>query len=100
MPEPRLDSQAIERSLAALPGWTGDVSCIERTFRFTGFLEAMSFMSAAVAMIHAKDHHPEWSNVYDRVHVELTTHDAGGVTAKEIDLAEELQRLASMWVQL
>jgi 4a-hydroxytetrahydrobiopterin dehydratase len=99
MPIPKLEPAALAAALTSLPGWSGDVSRIARTYRLGGFLEAMSFMSAAVATIHALDHHPEWSNVYDRVHVELTTHDAGGVTLKDIELAGRLERLASLWPQ-
>lgn len=99
MKEPRLGAEALTHALAALPAWSGDTTRIERTYRLGGFLEAMSFMSAAVATIHALDHHPEWSNVYDRVHVVLTTHDSGGVTAKDVELAGKLERLAAVWTQ-
>ena len=97
MPASKLDDTQVREALAALHGWSGDGAKLQRTYRFGDFLEAMSFMSAAVSAIHALDHHPEWSNVFDRVHVELTTHDAGGVTAKDVELAGRLERLAALW---
>ena len=97
MTHARLDEAAIAAALAALPGWSGDVTRLRRTYHFGGFVEAMAFMSAAMMPIVALDHHPEWSNIYDRVHVELTTHDAGGVTTRDVELAGRLEQLASLW---
>ena len=95
MPASRLDDTQVRAALAALPGWSGDAVKLQRTYRFGDFLEAMSFMSAAVSAIHALDHHPEWFNVYKTVEVTLSTHDAGGVTELDIKLAEAMDKIAA-----
>lgn len=75
----------------ALPeGWTGDAARIRRSFRFASFPETIAFMVEVAFHAEAANHHPEWRNVYDRVEVELTTHDAGGVTAKDLELAAKM----------
>ena len=91
----RLGAQARAQALSTLPEWTHDATRdgIVRTFRFRDFVEAFSFM-AKVAMIAEKaDHHPEWSNVYNRVTILLTTHDAGGLSQRDIDLARAIDAL-------
>ena len=78
----------VEAALAKLPGWTraqGDREAIARTYRFADFNIAFAFMTRAAIRAEQLDHHPEWFNVYNRVEVLLTTHDADGVT--ELDLA-------------
>ncbi|AWI81354.1 MAG: 4a-hydroxytetrahydrobiopterin dehydratase [Betaproteobacteria bacterium HGW-Betaproteobacteria-13] len=76
-------------ALAGLPGWkmVDGRDAIEREFRFADFNAAFGFMSRAALQAEKLDHHPEWSNVYNRVHVVLSTHDAGGLTAKDVALA-------------
>jgi 4a-hydroxytetrahydrobiopterin dehydratase len=71
-------------------GWTGDAARIRRTFRFASFPRALAFMVEVGCRCEATNHHPEWKNVYDRVEVELTTHDAGAVTEKDLDLAAHM----------
>ncbi len=68
-------------------GW-----CLEREARFADFVEAFSFMAAVALEAEKRNHHPDWSNVYNRVHIQLTTHDAGGITEKDLDLAEAIER--------
>jgi 4a-hydroxytetrahydrobiopterin dehydratase len=68
-------------------GWSGDGTAIERIYRFADFPQAIGFMMEAAPWCEAAGHHPEWSNVWNRVAVRLTTHDAGGVTEKDIALA-------------
>lgn len=97
MSEARLNEGELAQALASLSGWSGDLNRLQRTYRFHGFVEAMAFMSAAVRWIVALDHHPTWSNTYDRVQVELTTHDAGGVTMRDVELARRLDDVASGW---
>jgi 4a-hydroxytetrahydrobiopterin dehydratase len=71
-------------------GWSGDEVRIGRTYRFASFPQAISFMVEVSFFCERADHHPEWRNVYDRVSVELTTHDAGRVTEKDLALARHM----------
>jgi len=91
--------ELIEKSEAAklIPGWTPleGREAIGRSFRFSDFSEAFGFMTRVALMAEKMDHHPEWSNVYARVEVVLTTHDAGGVTDLDIRLARFMNELAS-----
>lgn len=75
-------------------GWTlsADSKVISKPFRFDTFAEAMAFMVRMSYAIEAMDHHPEWTNIYNRVGVRLTTHDAGGLTQKDIDLAFAMEK--------
>ena len=92
-----LDSAEIARALAVLPGWTRDGEALAKTFKFGSFREAMSFMVRVSFEAEAMDHHPDWTNVYNRVAVRLNTHDAGGkVTAKDVELARKIQAIS--WV--
>ncbi len=76
-------------ALAALPAWNYDpvAKGIRRSFRFTDFAEAFGFMTRVAILAEKSDHHPEWSNVYNRVEILLTTHDAGGLSARDIGMA-------------
>lgn len=91
----RLEATELEAAVRALPGWTLRDGKLTRTWKFADFAEAFSFMSACALRIHALDHHPEWSNVYATVNVELVTHDAQGVTAKDAELAGIMEALAA-----
>ena len=77
-------------------GWTAsaDTKAIEKTFRFKTFRDALAWMLRAGFEAEAMDHHPEWLNVYNRVEVRLTTHDTGGLSEKDIALAERMEALA------
>ena len=77
-------------------GWqlSDDGKAISKTFRFRGFRDAMAWMMRAAFEAEHLNHHPEWSNVYNRVEVSLTTHDTGGLTEKDIDLAQRMERVA------
>ena len=85
-------------ALANLPGWTLDEGrdAIRRSFEFTDFNAAFGFMSRAAMMAEKLDHHPEWFNVYKRVDVTLSTHDAGGLTALDIELAHFMDAAADI----
>jgi 4a-hydroxytetrahydrobiopterin dehydratase len=90
-----LTPSALADALAGLPGWSGDASALTRTYRFAGFPAAIAFMHACAPAIAQADHHPEWTNVYDRVSIRLTTHDAGSrVTARDVTLARLLDAAA------
>ena len=65
---------------------------IKKTFKFKSFIEAFSFMSKVAIYAEKKDHHPEWSNVYNKVEIYLTTHDAGGITEKDVDLINFIEK--------
>ncbi len=92
----RLTSEARKSALAELPGWAeaSGREAIARTFVFKDFNEAFGFMSRAALVAEKHDHHPEWRNVYKTVDVVLATHDAGGVTAKDIELATAMNAIA------
>ena len=76
-------------------GWSGDATRIARTYRFQNFSQAIAFMVEVSFYCERVDHHPEWTNVYNRVTVELTTHDAGKVTDKDLALAAHLDAVFS-----
>jgi 4a-hydroxytetrahydrobiopterin dehydratase len=87
----------IDAALEGLPGWKFQRNALAKTFQFGSFREAMSFMVRAGFEAEALNHHPEWTNVYHRVAIRLNTHSAGGkVTAKDVELARRLERIA--WV--
>lgn len=96
MARQKLDAAARAKALAALPGWseTPGREAIAKTFVFADFSQAWGFMSRAALVAERMDHHPEWSNVYRTVVVTLATHDAGGVTVLDIELAEAMDRIA------
>lgn len=77
-------------------GWepSGDGRAIARTFRFRGFRDAMAWMARAAFEAEHMNHHPEWSNVYNKVDVRLTTHDAGGLTEKDLELARRMEKIS------
>jgi 4a-hydroxytetrahydrobiopterin dehydratase len=97
MPNPRLSPERIAEALAGMPQWTLADGRLKRTYQFRDFVEAFAFMTAAALRVQEMDHHPEWSNVYGTVRVELTTHDAGGVTARDVELAGRMEALAQRW---
>ena len=77
-----------------LPGWTGGDDFITKVFKFDDFASAFGFMAQIAVVAEAMDHHPEWFNVYNRVDVTLTTHDAGGVSERDVALATFIDRIA------
>jgi 4a-hydroxytetrahydrobiopterin dehydratase len=92
----RLSAEARKSALKELSGWTDMAGreAISRTFIFKDFNEAFGFMSRAALVAEKRDHHPEWRNVYKTVEVVLATHDAGGVTALDIELARAMNAIA------
>jgi len=89
-----LEADQIESGMRRLDGWKLDSGKLHRDFKFSNFVEAFGFMTRVAIVAEKMDHHPEWSNVYNRVRVDLTTHDAGGITELDFALAEEMQSLA------
>lgn len=94
MIEPLSDAERID-ALDALPDWDLDDSrdAITRSFTFKDFAEAFAFMTRVALLAEKADHHPEWSNVWNRVDILLTTHDAGGLSTRDIALAEAIDGL-------
>jgi 4a-hydroxytetrahydrobiopterin dehydratase len=92
----RLSAEARAAALAKLPAWRAveGRDAIARTYTFRDFSEAFGFMTRAALVAEKMDHHPEWSNVYRTVEVTLSTHDAGGLTERDIRLAEAMDRIA------
>jgi 4a-hydroxytetrahydrobiopterin dehydratase len=90
----KLDEAEIREALAALPGWTLEDGKLHREFRFRDFNEAFGFMTRVALEAERRNHHPEWSNVWNRVVVDLTTHDAGGLTTNDVELARVMEACA------
>jgi 4a-hydroxytetrahydrobiopterin dehydratase len=91
----RLDEATRAGLAAALPGWAlvEGRDAIRRSFRFRDFSEAWGFMARVALLAEAQDHHPEWSNVWNRVEILLTTHDAGGLSDRDLRLAKAIDAL-------
>jgi len=91
---PVLSASELERVLRGLPGWSVMDSKLHKEFVFADFVEAFGFMTRVALAAERADHHPEWCNVYRTVRVDLTTHVSGGVTERDVRLAQEMDRLA------
>jgi len=91
----KLDHAQREAALLKLNGWIYDpaTDAISHDFKFKSFSEAFSFMTRVALAAEKMGHHPEWSNVYNKVRITLTTHDAGGLTEKDTELAGKIDRL-------
>jgi 4a-hydroxytetrahydrobiopterin dehydratase len=89
----RLSQLDIEEQLKNLSGWSVVNEKLHKEFKFASFNEAFGFMTRAAMEIEKMNHHPEWFNVYNRITVELTTHDAGGITKNDVNLAKILNSL-------
>ena len=90
----KLDDSAIRDALTQLPGWSYANGKLHRELRFRDFVEAFGFLSSVALVAERMNHHPEWSNVYARVAIDLVTHDAGGVTELDLELARRISDLA------
>jgi len=90
----KLEEAEIARRLKALPGWEIKGGKLHRDLVFSDFAEAFRFMTGVAFAAERLNHHPEWANVYNRVSIELVTHDAQGITALDFDLAERVHQLA------
>jgi 4a-hydroxytetrahydrobiopterin dehydratase len=90
VPMQTLDPHHLATALAGLPAWRHDASrrAIVRSFAFVDFAQAFAFMTELALAAEKRDHHPDWSNVYNRVEIALSTHDAGGITERDIALAK------------
>lgn len=91
----KLTPEDRDDALTRLNGWIYDpgADAISHDFKFTDFSEAFAFITRVALAAHAADHHPEWSNVYNKVTITLSTHSAGGLTEKDVALAEQIDQL-------
>lgn len=89
----QLTAEQITAGLADLDGWTLHDGKLHRELVFTDFVAAFGFMTRVALVAEAMEHHPEWSNVYNRVVIDLTTHDAGGISRHDFDLATRIDAL-------
>jgi len=87
----KLTDSEIEAQLAGLPGWKVVAGKLHRELQFADFVAAFGFMTRCALLAEKRDHHPEWSNVWNKVVIDLTTHDAGGITAKDVELAQAME---------
>jgi 4a-hydroxytetrahydrobiopterin dehydratase len=90
----KLDEAALRDAVAGLEGWSLEAGKLHREYRFPDFVTAFGFMASVALVAESMNHHPEWQNVYGRVVVDLTTHDAGGITEKDLTLARRMDALA------
>ena len=90
----KLSSEQISEELKNLPGWSIKDEKLHKDFEFESFNQAFGFMTRAAMEIEKMNHHPEWFNVYNKLSVDLMTHDAGGITENDIQLAKILNSLA------
>ena len=84
----------IQKAIAELGSWTVENGKLHRQYRFRDFVQAFGFMAQVALLAERAAHHPEWFNVYNKVVVDLTTHEAGGITQKDLDLAREMEQIA------
>jgi 4a-hydroxytetrahydrobiopterin dehydratase len=91
----KLSDAEVSARLSEVPGWTIVEGKLQKTFQFPSFVYAFGFMSRVALVAEAMNHHPEWFNVYNRVTIALTTHDAGGISPFDFTLATRINELAS-----
>ncbi|MFQ6113718.1 MAG: 4a-hydroxytetrahydrobiopterin dehydratase [bacterium] len=90
----RLTDTEIKNKLAQLPGWSLENGKLHKTFQFKSFIDAFGFMTKAAIAAEAMNHHPEWFNVYNKVTIDLTTHDLGGISTFDVELARKMELFA------
>jgi len=97
MARPRLSNEAIDERLGALAGFRREADKLAADFKFKNFVEAFGWMTSVALVAEKLDHHPDWKNAYNRVSVELTTHDSGGITENDFTLAGRMLELAARY---
>jgi 4a-hydroxytetrahydrobiopterin dehydratase len=90
----RLSDADLQDTLRALSGWELKNAKLHKAFRFKDFVEAFGFMTRVALLAEAQNHHPEWFNVYNQVTIDLTTHDAGGISELDVELARKIDGAA------
>ncbi|HEX9654397.1 MAG TPA: 4a-hydroxytetrahydrobiopterin dehydratase [bacterium] len=93
-PRKKLSEREINERLAELPGWSIEQGKLHKTFQFTSFIEAFGLMTRVALAAEAMNHHPEWCNVYNKVTIDLTTHDLGGISTFDFELAKKIESFA------
>lgn len=91
----KLSEAEVTARLADVPGWEVVEGTLRRTFTFSSFVTAFGFMSSVALVAEAMNHHPDWSNVYNRVTIALMTHDVGGISRLDFELARRITELAN-----
>lgn len=91
----KLNDSEVQQELQKLSGWTLLNGKLHKTFQFASFVEAFGFMAKVALAAEAMNHHPEWFNVYNRVVIDLTTHDAGGISARDFELGAKIEVFAA-----
>ena len=91
----KMSTQEIEDKLATVPGWTLQDEKLHRELKFQNFVEAVGFMAQAAIIAEKMSHHPEWSNVYSQVVIDLTTHDVDGISQLDFELAQKMNAAAA-----
>jgi len=91
----KLSEEEIQAGVAGLAGWNVVGGKLHREYKFASFVEAFGFMASAALVAESMNHHPEWSNVYHTVKIDLTTHDAGGITENDLEMARRFEKLAT-----
>ena len=94
MERKRLNNQEVIRELAELPGWTLQDGKLHKQFTFADFTRAFGFMAQVALIAQTMNHHPDWCNVYNRVIIELVTHDLGGISTLDVELARRVEQLS------
>ena len=89
----KMTNEEIETHLQDMSGWVLKENFIEKMFLFKDFNEAFSFMTRVALSAEKSDHHPDWSNVYNKVHIKLSSHDSGGITQRDINLAKKIDAI-------
>ena len=92
-PVSKLDDDVVNRRLAEIPGWEVSEGKLHRSLQFTDFVDAFGFMTSVALLAETRNHHPEWFNVYNRVAIDLNTHDVGGISDRDFDLAMAINAL-------
>jgi 4a-hydroxytetrahydrobiopterin dehydratase len=93
-----LSQSELTEAISGLPGWTLKAGKLHREYAFGDFVAAFGFMTSAALVAQRMDHHPEWFNVFDKVRIDLSTHDAGGITGLDVRMANSMEELANRWL--
>jgi 4a-hydroxytetrahydrobiopterin dehydratase len=89
----KLDDESVNARLSEIAGWELNAGKLHRRLQFDDFVEAFGFMTKVALLAESKNHHPDWSNVYNRVVIDLNTHDVGGISERDFELARAINGL-------